>query len=113
MRLSPGGIGGLVAQSCPTLATPWTAALQAPLSMGFSQARILEWAAIPFSRGVFPTQGSNPPSPALQADSLLSEPPGKPRPCVSWNLKPCASLRPTFAAGVLSQSILCPVTMKS
>ena len=27
---------------------------------GFLQARILEWVAIPFSRGVFPTQGSNP-----------------------------------------------------
>ena len=26
---------GLVAQSCPTLATPWTVACQAPLSMGF------------------------------------------------------------------------------
>ena len=27
--------GGLVTESCPTLATPWTVALQAPLSMGF------------------------------------------------------------------------------
>ena len=27
--------------------------------MGFSQARILEWVAISFSKGVFPTQGSN------------------------------------------------------
>ena len=39
----------LVAQSCPTLATPWTVAHQAPLSMGVLQARILEWVAIPFS----------------------------------------------------------------
>ena len=30
-------------------ATPWTAAHQAPLSMGFS--RILEWVAMPSSRG--------------------------------------------------------------
>ena len=29
--------GGLVAESCPTLITPWTIALQAPLSMGFSR----------------------------------------------------------------------------
>ena len=29
------GGGGLVAKSCPTPATPWTAARQAPLSMGF------------------------------------------------------------------------------
>ena len=39
----------LVAQSCPTLATPWTVAHQAPLSMGVLQARILECVAIPFS----------------------------------------------------------------
>ena len=29
--------GGLVAKSCLTLATPWTVACQAPLSMGFSR----------------------------------------------------------------------------
>ena len=40
------------------------------------QARILEWAAIPFSRGVgLPAPGIEPGSPALQADSLPSEPP--------------------------------------
>ena len=27
---------------------------------GILQARILEWVAISFSRGIFPTQGSNP-----------------------------------------------------
>ena len=42
----------------------------------FLQARRLEWVAIPFSRG-FPNPGIEPGSPALQADSLLSEPPGK------------------------------------
>ena len=31
------------------LATPWTAAHQAPLSMGFSKAKVLEWSAIAFS----------------------------------------------------------------
>ena len=31
--------------------TPWTVALQAPLSMGILQARILEWVAMPSSRG--------------------------------------------------------------
>ena len=31
--------------------TPWTAARQAPLSMGMLQARILEWVAMPSSRG--------------------------------------------------------------
>ena len=41
-----------VAQSCPTLATPWTAAYQAPPSMGFSQAKVLEWGAIALSNTV-------------------------------------------------------------
>ena len=37
--------------------TPWTARL---LSVhGILQARILEWVAMPFSKGIFPTQGSN------------------------------------------------------
>ena len=34
-------------------ATPWTVALQAPLSMGILQVIILEWVAIP--QGIFPT----------------------------------------------------------
>ena len=42
---------GLVAKSCPTLATPWTEAHQAPLSMGILQARILQGVAMPSSRG--------------------------------------------------------------
>ena len=45
-----GAFGGLVAKLCPTLATLWTVACKAPLSMGISQARLLEWVAIPFSR---------------------------------------------------------------
>ena len=41
----------LVAQSCPTLETPWTVVCQAPLSMGILWARILEWDAMPSFRG--------------------------------------------------------------
>ena len=41
--------GGLVTKLCLTLATPRAVACQAPLSMGFLQARILEWVAISFS----------------------------------------------------------------
>ena len=58
-------------------ATLRTVAGQAPLSMGILQARTLEWVAMPSSRGSFQPQ-IEPRSPALQADSLLSEPPGKP-----------------------------------
>ena len=42
-----------------------------------SQARILEWVAVP-SPGDLPDPGIEPGSPALQADSLPSEPAGKP-----------------------------------
>ena len=45
-----GSCGGLVAKLCLTLATPWTVAHQAPLSMGFFQARIPKWVSISFSR---------------------------------------------------------------
>ena len=45
-----GGGGSLVANLCPTPATPWTVTRQAPLSMGILQARILEWVAISSSR---------------------------------------------------------------
>ena len=45
---------------------------------GILQSRILEWVSILFSRGIFLTQGLNS-SPALQADSLPFETPGKPQ----------------------------------
>ena len=45
---------------------------------GILQAKILEWVAIPFSRGI-PDPRIKSRSPALQADSLPSEPPGKPK----------------------------------
>ena len=61
-------------------ATLWTAARQAPLSMGFSRQGY--WSGLPCpppgnvpDPGIEPTP---PASPALQADSLPTEPPGKP-----------------------------------
>ena len=65
-----------VVQSHLTLATPWTAICQAPLSMGFSRQEY--WSGLPFpSPGDLPNPGNKPSSPTLQADSLPSEPPGK------------------------------------
>ena len=56
--------------------TPWTVACQALLSMGFSRQGY--WSGVPFpSLGDVPDSGTEPGSPALQADSLLYEPPGK------------------------------------
>ena len=57
--------------------TPWAVAYQAPLSMEFSRQEY--WSGLPFpSPGDLPNPGIEPRSPALQADTLLSEPPGKP-----------------------------------
>ena len=58
-------------------ATTWTVAWQALLSMGFSRQK--SWGGLSFpSPGDLPDPGFEPRPPALQADSLLSEPPGKP-----------------------------------
>ena len=58
-------------------ATPWSLAQQAPLSLNFSRQEC--WSGLPFpSPGDLPNPGLEPRSPALQADSLLSEPQGSP-----------------------------------
>ena len=54
-------------------ATPWTVACQAPLFLGFSRQGY--WSGLPFpSPGDLPYPGIKPGCPALQADSLPSEP---------------------------------------
>ena len=58
-------------------ATPWTVAYQAFPSMGFSRQEC--WSGLPFpSPRDLPHLGFEPGSPTLQADTLPSEPPGKP-----------------------------------
>ena len=53
-------------------ATPWTVACQAPQSMGFSRQGY--WSRLPFlPPGDLPGPGTEPGSPALQADSLPTE----------------------------------------
>ena len=62
----------LVTKSCPTPLWP----LKVPLSMGFPRQEY--WSGLPFpSPGGLPNPGTQPASPALQADSL-PEPLGKP-----------------------------------
>ena len=57
--------------------TPWTIALQIPLFIEFSRQEY--WSGLPFPvLGNLPNPGIEPRSPALQADSLLSDPLGKP-----------------------------------
>ena len=60
------------------IATPWTIACQASLSVELSRQEF--WNGLPFPfPGDLPNPGTEPRSPALQVDSLLSEPPGKPK----------------------------------
>ena len=57
--------------------TPWTVDCQASLSMEFSRQEY--WSGLPFpSPGDLPNPRIKPRYPALQADSLPSELPGKP-----------------------------------
>ena len=66
-----------VAESCLTLVTPWTAAHQAPLSMGFSRQEY--WSGLPFPPpGNLPNPGIKPTSPALAGGCFTTELPGKP-----------------------------------
>ena len=53
--------------------TPWTVAYESPPSMGFSSQEY--WSGLPFpSPGDLPNPGTEPGSPALQTDTLLSKP---------------------------------------
>ena len=66
-----------VVQMSSDSATAWTVARQVLLSMGFSSQEY--WSGLPCpSPGALPNPGIGPRSPALQADSSPSEPPGKP-----------------------------------
>ena len=67
-----------VAQSYPTFGDPMDCSLPGFSLHGIFQARVLEWGAISFS-GDLPDPGVKPRFPILQADALLSEPPGKPK----------------------------------
>ena len=68
--------------------TPWTVGHQASQSMGFS--RQVSWSGLPFpSPGDLPDPWIEPGSPALQADTLTSEPPGKWIVTCAVGLGPC------------------------
>ena len=63
-------------KSCPTLCDPMDCSPTGTSVHGILQARILDGLSFP-SPGDLPDLGIEPTSPALQADSLLSEPPEK------------------------------------
>ena len=67
------GSGGLVAELCAILVTPWTVAHKAPLLMGFPRQ---EWSGLSFpSPGNLPNPGIEPASPALAEGFFTTEPP--------------------------------------
>ena len=93
--------------------TPWTVACLAPLSMKFSRQEY--WSGLPFpSAGDLPNPDIEPGSPALQADSLPTEPLGKlnvdlnsipchfPLTMQAWSLK--GMTVPAFSEATRSQS---------
>ena len=68
-------------QACPTLCDPLDCSPPGSSVHGILQAKILDWVATLSSRGIFPTQISNPNLLCLlqwQASSLPTIPPGKP-----------------------------------
>ena len=72
-------MGGLVTKSCPTLVTPMDCCLPGSSVHGILQARILEWVATGVgSPGDLPNPEIKLRSPALQVDSLPTEPLGSP-----------------------------------
>ena len=72
-----------------SLLNPQTAVLQVPLSMGFPRQK--QWSRLPFpSLGYLPDPRTEHRSPPLQADYLLSEPPGVVKPQI------CACLTMVF-----------------
>ena len=84
-------------------AIPRTAACPAPLSVELSRQQY--WSVLPFpSPGDLPNLGIKPGSPALQADALPSEPPGKPTGFKSkfyQMLKKCNTEYTSFPAFIL------------
>ena len=67
----------LVASRVRLFASPWTIAHQDPLSVGFSRQEYSSGLPFPSPKDL-PDPGIKTRSPVLQADPLLSEPPGKP-----------------------------------
>ena len=86
--------------------TPWTVAYHTPLSMGFSQQEYWSGLPFPFPEDL-PDPGIKPRSPALQADALPSEPPGKSLSCVQIFCNPMdCSPSDSSVHGILQARIL-------
>ena len=85
----------LVTQSCLTLCNPMDRSTLGSSVDGILQARILEWVAIPSPRNLSNPE-IKPGSSTLQADSLPSEPPGKPYGNLYYVFGEVYPINPTF-----------------
>ena len=77
-EIKKGNDGDLVTKSCLTLATPWTVARQAPLSMEFSSQEYWSWLPFPSTSNLL-KPGTEPRS--LIRRFFTTEPPEKPPKC--------------------------------
>ena len=82
-NLSLKSFGGLVANSCPTLVTPWTVACQAPLSMGFSTQEHWSWLPFPSPEDL--------PNPGIEPGPIEPGLQGKPKTVDLHNNKICTN----------------------
>ena len=82
----------LVTQLCPILCDPMDYSPPGSSVNGILQARILEWVAIPFSRGSSQSRDQTQVF-HFAGDSLPSEPPGKPKPISAIGNQPFLSLK--------------------
>ena len=76
----------LVTRLCPTLCNPMDCSPPGSSANGISQARILEWVAVSFSRGYSRPRDTTQFS-WIEADSSLTEPRGKPPYICTWLLE--------------------------
>ena len=103
----------LVTKLCPNFATPWTVALQAPLSMDFPRQEY--WSELPSpSPGDLRSPGIKPMSPALAGGFFITEPPGKPQNMAtstneSGLLKCFAESAITVAADLVNTLLFCSI----
>ena len=89
--------------------TPWILACQAPLSMEFSRQEF--WSGLPCpSPGDLPDPGIKPGFPSLQADSLSSESPGKPKVLAAQS---CPNLYDLMGCNRILEWVIIPFSRRS
>ena len=94
----------LVTQSCPTLCNPMDSSPPGSSVHGDSPGKHTGVGCHTLLQGIFPTQEIEPRSLSLQADSLLSDPPGKP---INTGMGSLSLLQGIFPTQDLNPHLLC------